>query len=490
MEDEIEVGDLVEIKSLEELKKDATHESYGNLEFGCGCFFVEGMHWLCGEKAIVTGLDDRVSIEFIREKYLRQQPHDRHWSYIRQFFKIVEKGYKQRIDREKAERIKQAKEIAEEKAIKTINKEELMAEMKSKVDIKKVKKILSLCFMMPQKNLLGIDKLLDQWAENKYKLYDILGRTLRLSKEIEYDADASDWDEKKAEIMRAFPGTYGIINNFDWTCFKDNEYRTFSNDFERNYMPQAKQGMKLTRFISMAFKNPALDTLLSQKIDETKIKGVITISIDPIDYLLMSINRSGWQSCHSLNEGRGREFGCYSGGVFSYMTDSATAISYRHSPQEVEYTINNGRFTEYSKNWRECIYIDSETGNFVASRQYPRQDFVIAKSVRELLEEQISQYFNAQNLWKVISDRTTIKKYMANYDMEMGDCCQDIDDSCALHYNDIWYGYEGKIAYNKAKENLEETAIWVGNSPICPICGEREIEEHSRPCCEHCYYDM
>lgn len=491
MEDKIEIGDLVEVKSFEDLKKEATVVTDDGLCFsGTSCGFSRGMKNLCGEKAVVTNVGwGRIEIRFIREKELRQRC-DIYWNWVEEFFNIVEKGYAERIRKEKEEKIATAKENAKEKVAKDIDKDTLKEEMKSKVDVKKVKKILSLCFMKPQKDFKGIDKLLDQWAENKYKLYDMLGRTLRLEKEIEFDATASDWYDKRTEIMREFPGTFGILRNLDWTCFKDNRYSTFDSDFEREYMPQAKDGMKLTRFISMAFKNEKLDTLLSQKIDETRIKGVITISIDPIDYLLMSINRSGWQSCHSLHEGNGREFGCYSGGVFSYMTDTCTAISYRHSPQEVEYKINNGRFTEYSKNWRECLYIDTESGNFVASRQYPREDVVIAKFVRELLEEQIAKYFDIENHWKVINERRTIKEHMCNYDMDMGDVGQDVEDSSELHYNDIWHGYNGKIIYNTVEDNLEETQIFVGNSPVCPICGERDIEEHSHPCCDHCYYEL
>lgn len=168
------------------------------------------------------------------------------------------------------------------------------------------------------------------------------------------------------------------------------------------------------------------------------------------------------------------------------MCDNVTAIAYRHSPEEVEYCVNRTKFKEYSKNWRQCIYIDSSNGNFVASRQYPRTDETIAKSVRELLEETICNYFNYKNSWKVSSNRSFIMEYMKNYDIEDYSEWDDGDGSQALHYNDIWHGFDGKIVYNKEEDNIKDTEILVGCEPICPICGKRKITEHDMPFCIEC----
>lgn len=169
------------------------------------------------------------------------------------------------------------------------------------------------------------------------------------------------------------------------------------------------------------------------------------------------------------------------------MCDTVTAIAFRHSREQVEFVINRSKFMEYSKNWRQCIYIDKDNGNFVASRQYPREDETISKAVRTMLEEKISEHFNIENRWKTNRENCFIKKYMRDYCYGADDDWDDDDGDRALHYNDIWHGYHGIMVYNSTNDSLQDTDIPVGSAPICPICGERVIDHHNRPACYNCY---
>ena len=364
--------------------------------------------------------------------------------------------------------------------------DEIVQEMLGKVDVKKIKKILSSCFKMPGTKLLGINKMLEDWATNKRDVYVLLGKQLRISKDIEFEADDNIIQEKLEQLYCKFPIVAPVLSGVSYSNVRRNNLYIDTSNLERvaQFVNGSKNGMKLTTYLSKAVNNTEFDTEFSKIIDETTVKGQITISIDPIDYLLMSINRSGWQSCHSLHEGSGSSFGCYSAGVFSYMCDNCTAIAFRHSKEQVEFSINGTRFKEYSKNWRECIYIDSRTGNFVASRQYPRKDETIAKSVRELLEETISNYFGYKNIWKVNKNSDVIRQYMSDYCIEDEDEWDDGSD--ALHYNDIWHGFDGALIYNKENDKLEDTIIKVGTEPICPVCGKNYLSEPGEPMCWKC----
>lgn len=245
-------------------------------------------------------------------------------------------------------------------------------------------------------------------------------------------------------------------------------------------MPQAKEGMKLSTFLSQALKNPAFDVEYSKIMECAKVKGQIVISIDPLDFILMSFNQSGWNSCHTIaHNGESRNYGQYVAGIFSYIADPTTMISYRHSNKLVEYHLGRSKFQEYSKNWRELIYIDTNTYTFCASRQYPRSDETISKSVRLLLEEIISNKLKVENMWKTIriAGEDEASEYIDN---------AEFDDD-VLHYNDMLNGYEGKIVYNKQLDNVEATHIIVGNNAICPVCGENYITDCSHPMCEDCY---
>lgn len=59
-----------------------------------------------------------------------------------------------------------------------------------------------------------------------------------------------------------------------------------------------------------------------------------------------------------------------------------------------------------------------------------------------------------------------------------------------LHYNDVLNGRTGKLVYNKQLNNVDETYIEVGVTPICPICGENHITENDQPVCDDCWNEF
>ena len=470
---DFEKGDLIKIRTEESMLKQFDKQPNGTIntdEYG----FTNEMKSFIGKKAIIKHIDTadgEVWLKFLNAKNLRTQ----NYRYSLNMIEILEKQYTKKHIKEK----KQLK-VDEEKD------EEIIKEMLSKINVRKIKRILSSCLQLSATQLKGVDKMLENWAWAKRKLYLIFGRELRMSKDIEYEATKQDWHNKIDELGHKFPGMVLFLKQLDIEDFRQNIFTPFSTSFQRDFMPNIRAGTKLTTVLSHIFKSPEFDTEFSKVISETKIHGVATISIDPIDYLLMSLNRSGWQSCHTLNEAEGRHWGCYVGGIFSYMCDNVTAIAYRHSPEEVEYSINNTKFKEFSKNWRQCIYIDIYNGNFVTSRQYPIFNENIAKIIREMLEEKVCKYFNIENSWKINRNNNFIKQYMRDYDVEDED---NWESTNALHYNDIWNDFEGSIATNKTT-NIEETAIYVGDEPICPVCGNEHITDHELPMCDYCWSEI
>ena len=465
------IRDIVKIRSYESLAKQF-HIENSYAEIKCYYTFPDGMHFLIGQKAvIVRKWDHQVKLRFLN-KEINDKAVRGGWEYCTDMIELVERG-------------KEPENYIKRKKVYTVD-DEIVKEMLSKVDINKIRKVLSSCFQIPGTKLLGITQMLEDWATNKRDIYLMFGKQFKISKDIEFEADDSMYQEKIEQLCGKFPIIAPVIKDISISRLKRNSLCIDTNNLDRvaRTIKGSTNGMKITSFLSKAVNNPKFDTEFSKIIDETKVKGQITVSIDPIDYILMSINKSGWQSCHSLHESSGRSFGCYSAGVFSYMCDNCTAISFRHSKDQVEYTINGNTFKEYSKNWRECIYIDSDTGNFVASRQYPRADETIATSVRQLLEETISNYFGYNNNWKVNRNSDFIKQYMQDYCMD--DECDWDYGSGALHYNDIWYGFNGAIIYNKDNNKLDETKIYVGSDPICPVCGENHLSDSGEPICWRC----
>lgn len=177
------------------------------------------------------------------------------------------------------------------------------------------------------------------------------------------------------------------------------------------------------------------------------------------------------------------------GGIFSYIGDNCTLISYRHSGSLTEYKIGNSKFEEYSKNWRQLIYFDTKTLGTVFSRQYPSYNDNITKEVREFFEENISKVKGVENSWKVIKSRGTefFEEYLEDCLVDGGDYDEDI----ALHYNDMLHDFEGDLIYNKELDNRCGINMLVGSRPICPVCGEHYIDNCSETnvICGDCEYE-
>lgn len=467
---DFEVNDLVKIRSIESMIKNFGAISYDSKTPMVLHGWNPSMTKLCGEEAIVKDVrGDTIRIKFKREKELRKEGIQIDWTYSPDMLEIIAKHAESKTP--KARKRKQTIDAA------------LVQEMISKVDVKKMKKILSACFQMGASDMKGFDTVLREWAEAKVGLYKLFGKKFYLSEEVEYEADTSIMREKLDPLFKKFPVAYYFIDNsISYKDLATNELHGWPSMLDK-YTPGSR-GMKTSTYLSQVMNNKEFDLELSKVLEQTKVKGCIKISIDPIDYLLMSINKSGWQSCHSLYEGEGRQFGCYSAGVFSYMCDKVTAISYRHNKEEADFTINKQKFKAFSKNWRQCIYIDSDTGNFVTSRQYPGENEVVAKSVRELLEKQISKVKRFENKWVVCKESDTIKKHMRNHYLDIDDEYDDEDGELA--YNDIWHGFSGKIVFRKDK-GLDDTDIRVGSNPTCIVCGQEHLYNHNIPMCESCY---
>jgi hypothetical protein len=232
----------------------------------------------------------------------------------------------------------------------------------------------------------------------------------------------------------------------------------------------------------VTFTNP-VELEYSRLFENKEVSGNIAISIDPIDFLLMSTNKSGWQSCYAISKDlESRNFGEYVSGLFSYMCDPSTTIAYRHSDKMVEYKIGSSKFEAYSKNWRQLIYLDLEHIGMACSKQYPFEDETLSKTVREFMEELLSNHYNLENTWKKvhITSGSRLESMINQISFE----------GQTLAYNDILHRCVGDFVYNKTLNNLKDMNFVVDSNPICPICGKEKIYFSRPPMCESCYEEF
>lgn len=494
-----EEGDLVKIRSLEDLKKDLLHGLHEIIvptrTYNINLLNAETI----GEEAEIIDYDifdddDTVTLNFLNKKF-------GNYKVSTKLIEMVEKGYRNKKMKERTEKIVKPSIPSDDEIIK---------EMISKVDICKFKKILASTLQTKASSLEGVIAVLNDWAVAKKELYLILGRNLTCKKKISYKMSELDLKENISILCKKFPESEYVLREISVDDYGRGKISENSYLFDR--FPFLKEGMKIGTFLDKAFA-PKIENSFKNLSEEEKnlylkldkkvvklnpveleysrlfankeVNGNIAISINPIDYLLMSVNQSGWHSCYTiLHSGSTRAFdwGEYSAGIFSYMCDSTTIVTYRHNDTIEKYKIGNNHFEEYSKNWRQLIYLDTNTYSFACSRQYPFADTELSKKVREFLEEKLSNYLQISNIWKkkIITDINMLRKIIRKYSFY----------NETLSYNDILNRGEGIFVYNKELDNFSKAHFNVDSDCVCVKCGRRPLDCSNIIICSECLEEM
>lgn len=379
------------------------------------------------------------------------------------------------------------KKMEEKKNMREVDYTGVVEEMISKVDKQKMKRILSSSLQINAKDIAGIDAVLKTWAEAKKDIYLLFDRQLSITVEKEIELSESEKRNYMEELFKEFPVESYFIHRL-FSISNEVMLNVVGDSSGYEYLKQGrsdiKRGMKFTQLVHKRFNNEKFEIALSDFYSMTKLKGCVTISIDPIEYMLMSLNSSGWSSCHTLHnqEDTSRiSYGCYSAGIFSYMCDDASIIAFRHKKDETDIMINRTKIKAFSKSWRQMVYLNLDERVFICSRQYPCENAFAEKVVREMLEEILSNKFTIPNMWVIKKNKNYIQRYIRDNSRE---------DGYALHYNDVLNNFKCSLAYNKQLDNLDDTLIQIGSYPPCPICGEKPLDNHERPMCNHCYHNF
>lgn len=324
-------------------------------------------------------------------------------------------------------------------------------EMISQVDLKTFISIIR-ARLIQERNTDKIETLTDewakeylqQWAKSKFRFYQILGRKLTISTEIELERTEQECREKMRELAERFPLYYHVLTSSSAEVLLKNDIGTKTQGRIPSvffYDSRVRNHLQFTKLMSL-YGNKELDTEIS-KFYQDKGMGHLYISINPIDFLTVSINRSGWHSCHNLFEGAFRN------ASLSYMNDTTSLVAYR-SEANVEYIVNSKKFEWNTKSWRQMIYVSEENSTMIFSRQYPYESEPITKTIRGMMEAQISEYYKGSNQWKVASNKD---KYGIVVERKNG----------AHLYNDVANGFNHKVVIAKDDNNLKSHKIIIGD---------------------------
>lgn len=375
---------------------------------------------------------------------------------------------------------------------------------------------------MPLKASLSY--ILRKWNANKDYLYALLGNQFQISKDIEFEADFDELYEKVSK--NCFDANASEeVGKHSYTFYEEwfdrfvystsHQYKSKLYDVRNQlaymldttnlvsnvwngpsfsvYNPQNPEkpirvstGSKLTKMIgkiALAYDIPYFEDFRirhSQALNQKKLKGRLTLSIHPLDYMTMSDNECDWSSCMSW-----KEDGCYRQGTVEMMNSPMVLVAYLESANNpMAIPLSDGKIEYWnSKKWRELFIVNN---NIICEvKSYPYRNKYITGEVlnwlKELDNKVRSEYWVDQMIREIkgteYKDYWSEKYYVFDtYGEPVGseyviEHQITVKPFTTLMYNDFCSGHLGY--FPRYVENRSETKIefcYSGESE-CMICG-------------------
>ena len=348
-----------------------------------------------------------------------------------------------------------------------------------------------------------VEYILRFWNRNKQWLYnDIFNKNLILEKEFQYEQSNSQiisnlYTLTKTDFYKNFQKfiNYNCLKDNFWrlNCFLNHEYLANNKyDLQTFYitLPSGKpykiqSGCKVIRTLkklSEEFDIKGFEEfqkihsiILNQKI----ISGTICLSIHPLDYMTMSDNDAGWDSCMSwVNEGEYRQ------GTIEMMNSPYVIVAYIKEENDYDFSEGWGKNIVWnSKKWRQLFIVHPDV--IMGIKQYPyyneNLNVTILSWIRELM---VNVGYN--NFTKNYYNYTS--SYRMQYFDEVTTSPLKLSFKSKYMYNDICRDVTTYMYVNKnipAFFNLN----FSGESE-CMECGkeitEKMIHEPGYLCCFEC----
>lgn len=240
---------------------------------------------------------------------------------------------------------------------------------------------------------------------------------------------------------------------------------------------KCKEGQKISRLINKYCTKIGLDKLegynrefakCADGLNPVSIKRHTVISLNPVDYLMMS-NGNSWASCHTIDtlniEDRSNGYdGCYCGGTMSYMLDPSSFVYYT-----VDGSADGENLEKEYKTLRQMFhYCDYK---LLQARLYPQSNDSNASTelkanIRAIMQKIFADSLGIDNLWTVT---TKYEEYVQT-------------DPNSLHYKD-YNEYRCYMSYPKGMELNFTNTIYIGHETLCIECGGQVVYGNTINCC-------
>lgn len=398
----------------------------------------------------------------------------------------------------------------------------------------------------PIKLKAPLDYILKEWNKSKQTLFNIFGEKLMLEKEIVVEDGANKKAREISEYLYStnpginfiislrklfelgnyFDDTYAVRNAI-YNLIQSNQLYTNKVVKGFNYrnkdgktikVPEGAKVMRVLQKMAKEFDLPDFDIFrnhISRITEVRKSKIKFTLSIHPLDYMTMSDNVNGWESCMNWTQGPGS----YRAGTVEMMNSPLVVVAYITTKP---YYPANTSIEWNSKSWRELIIVHP---NAICSvKSYPYYNIAFDKALvnwlADLVEEKTEWRYNRKIPQESLENSSYIEAWQ---DKENEENRFILDFATNAMYND--FGNTENYAifsvnppdnkYNMFTINYSglmtcmccggsdywgddtETVVCEECDPpeYCYCCGERinannAIEVDGELVCEDCYHDL
>lgn len=398
----------------------------------------------------------------------------------------------------------------------------------------------------PIKLKAPLDYILKEWNKSKQTLFNIFGEKLMLEKEIVVEDGANKKAREISEYLYSTnPGINFIISLrklFELGNYFEDTYATrnaiynliqpnqlYTNKVVKGFsyrnkdgkvvkVPEGAKVMRVLQKMAKEFDLPDFDIFrnhISHITEVRKSKIKFTLSIHPLDYMTMSDNVNGWESCMNWTQGPGS----YRAGTIEMMNSPLVVVAYITTKP---YYPANTSIEWTSKSWRELIIVHPNT--ICSVKSYPYYNIAFDKALvnwlADLVEEKTEWRYNRKIPQESLENSSYIEAWQDKEDEENRFI---LDFATNAMYND--FGNTENYAifsvnppdnkYNMFTINYSglmtcmccggsdywgddtETVICEECDPpeYCYCCGERvnvndAIEVDGELVCEDCYHDL
>lgn len=353
-----------------------------------------------------------------------------------------------------------------------------MLQLESIFDIEKLHTVVRM--LSPEIGIPSMESHITRWAFNKNDIYRMFGNKLKIEKPVDSFVSHSLAEKTINSFLQFIEDKMELSLVYNFLKFKlfdgkqDELIQNYLSEPQTYFGVKFNSGMKISRILPRLTTKKYSEWIqieYSKVVQSFSIKGTAVLSIDPIDYITMSENASGWRSCHSLD-------GEYRVGTLAYMMDTCSVVAYV-TTKDIDFrTVKVA-----DKMWRQMVLIkcDGKNSYAVQSRQYPSTNPSNAGTISTMLTELFKEYTDNEYHFQ--------KENVGNLQRVV----QDVDCG-SLWYNDIVRGSfkSGRIVLPKAYSTLAdflEYGIWrefrVGVSTVRCVCGcGADLEE-----ADYIYYE-